>query len=91
MNVDTGEFAALRDQAADVAAIGRKVSALTGRVSVMGRHLDQLGGLVDDDIGIMIRFAAHLAGVDIRVSREPGRHAAPKGERHLRLIEGGRQ
>lgn len=87
MNVDTGEFAALRDQAADVAAIGRKVSALTGRVTVMGRYMERLAGMVDDDMTLLIRLAARLAG-DESAFGKPRTHAAPQAKpRHLHLVK----
>ena len=82
MNVDTGEFRALTEQ---VGALGRKVSALTGRTTVMGGHLNRLDGLVEDELGVLIRAFARMAGAD-------GPAESPRdgdGRPALTLIRGG--
>jgi hypothetical protein len=85
VNVDTGEFRALTEQ---VGALGRKVSALTGRTTVMGDHLNRLDGLVEDELGPLVRTVARLAGADEQARRGTGRHATPRGKRHLRAVDG---
>ena len=89
MNVDTGEFRRLTEQAADVAAIGRKISTLTGRVTVMGNHLNRLDVLVDDDLRVLVRVLVRVVEAYGIVPREPAVRAAPRPRGHLRVIEGG--
>jgi hypothetical protein len=90
MNVDTGEFRALTGQAEELAALGRKISALTGRVTVMGGHLNRLSGLVEDQLRPLVQIADHLLDDRIAVPREAARRVTPKQDRHLRLVEGGK-
>jgi hypothetical protein len=83
MQVDTGEFRALTEE---IGALGRKVSTLTGRVTVMGKHVNRLDDMVDDDMGMLIRLCADLCRRAPGNGDRPGRHAAPGKERHLRLV-----
>jgi hypothetical protein len=83
VNVDTGEFRALGEQ---VGAVGRKVSTLTGRVTVMGNHMNRLDADTQEDMRTLIRvFAA------VMVPEAGPENEAPSTGRHLRVIEGGRQ
>ena len=88
MNVDTADLGNLVAQVAElatqVAATGRKVSCLTGRVSVMSAVLARV------DRGITA--LAHLAEFGLMVgrvrtpARPVPRHARP---RHLNVVGGG--
>jgi len=92
MQVDTGEFRALSEQAAGMAALSRKVSTLTGRVTVMGNHVNRMDDALEDDVRGLLRITVSLmeySGLMPRKPREPGRHAVPKRERHLRVVDGG--
>lgn len=84
MNVDTGELRALTEQ---VSTLGRKVSALTGRVTVMGSHLNRLDSRVYDDLGALILVVAHLVDPSVPARREPRRPAMPRTDRHMRLVK----
>ena len=88
MNVDTGEFRRLTEQAAGTAALGRKISTLTGRVTVMGNHVNRLDASVHDDLRVLVRIMERLLDDRIGVPREAARRVAPKPDRHLRLVEG---
>jgi hypothetical protein len=88
VNVDTADLGDLVAQVAElasqVAATGRKVSCLTGRVSVMSAVLGRLG----DAITALVHaseFGRMLAGVRAP-ARPAARHARP---RHLRAVGGG--
>lgn len=74
MNVDTGEFRALTEQAAGVAELSERV--------------DGLVDLVEDQMVPLIRAVAYLADDPGPVRRQPARHAAPKRQRHLRAVPG---
>lgn len=83
MTIDTGEFRALSDQ---VGAVGRKVSALTGRVSVMSSRLGDLDAETHEDLRTLIRVFAAVV-----VREAAPEDEAPSTGRHLRIIKGGRQ
>ena len=89
MNIDTGEFRALTGQAAAAAALGRKISTLTGRVTVMGNHLNRLDVLVDDDLRVLVRVLVRVVEAYGIVPREPAARTAPRPRGHLRVIKGG--
>jgi len=85
VNVDTGEFRALTEQ---VGALGRKVSALTGRTTVMGNHLNRLDGLVENGLGLLCRTVLHQAD-QLGEARGAEGQAAPRtGRPALRLVRG---
>lgn len=77
MNVDTGEFAAL----------SRKVSTLTGRVTVMGNRMNRLDEQVGDDVHVLVRLVASLMEYSGLIPRERGTRTAPKRERHLHVVK----
>ena len=90
MNVDTGEFRRLTEQSADVAALGRKISTLTGRVTVMGNHVNRLDASVHDDLRVLVRVMERLLEEAGAMPRKPAGPAAPKPKpRHVRVIQGG--
>ena len=89
MNVDTGEFRALAGQAGELAALGRKISTLTGRVTVMGNHLNRLDVLVDDDLRVLVRVLVRVVEAYGIVPREPAVRTATRPRGHLRVINGG--
>jgi hypothetical protein len=97
VNVDTGEFRRLTEQAADVAALGRKISTLTGRVTVMGNHLNRLDGLVDDDLRMLVRIMEAVLEASGMMPRTTAVRAAARSRKmhpardHLRVIQGGGQ
>ena len=79
MNVDTGEFRRLTEQAAGTAALGRKISTLTGRVTVMGNHVNRLDASVHDDLRVLVRIMERLLDDRIGVPREPPARGAEAG------------
>ena len=91
MNVDTGEFRRLTEQAADVAALGRKISTLTGRVTVMGNHVNRIDASVHDDLRVLVRIMECVLEASGMMPREPARPTAPRPRGHLRVIQGGGQ
>lgn len=82
MNVDTAD---LGDLVAEVAALSRKVSCLTGRVTVMGNHVNR----IDDSVQKLIRNTevdAMLRAADMPepAAAGPLRRAAAKAAQHAR-------
>ncbi len=82
MNVDTGD---LTEVVRQVAELSRKVSCLTGRVTVMGNRLDAEGGPVE--LAHVFRLGLELGGMDASRPQAP----RPRPDRHLRAIDGGGQ
>jgi hypothetical protein len=82
MEVDTAD---LTEVVRQVAELSRKVSCLTGRVTVMGNLLDAEGGPVE---------LAHVFRLGLELGERVARPLAPQAprprpERHLRAIDGG--
>ena len=86
MNVDTADLGNLAEQvaalAAQVTAQGRKVSCLTGRVTI----LSAVVGRLDDSVQTMVH-ATEFGEILRRARRPPARHARP---RRLKVVSDGR-
>jgi hypothetical protein len=88
MNVDTGELRTLTEQ---VEALGRKVTAQTGRISRLDRHMDRLAS-DRDSISALILVCAdllHRVPADRLPDLDAPRQPRPRG--HLRLVDGGKR
>jgi hypothetical protein len=61
--------------------LGRKVSALTGRVTVAGKHTDRVLTTLLDLLTMTV-----AARDDVPAAPPVGKHAAAKRRRHLRVV-----
>jgi hypothetical protein len=91
MNVDTGELRALTDE---IAALSRKVSTLTGRITVNRHYVNRLADqverlniLVGEDVGPLLRIVVRLADESLPAPRRRDASSLRKRERHLRAVE----
>jgi hypothetical protein len=87
MEVDTAD---LTEVVRQVGELSRKVSCLTGRVTMMGRSLDAEGGPVQ--LSHVFRLGLELGErrADERGPQRPAPQAPrPRRDRHLRAIDGG--
>lgn len=95
MNVDTDTFMAISaradgmaDLAEQVGALGRKVTTLTGRVTVMGNRVGHLDTEVTDRLAGLTRIISIVFGAG---DRPAPKHAAARDRHGLRAITGSKR